>query len=124
MPDPQDPTVTMAGRVLAEALGSGTWTDIRDDVIQLFVDVPAIDGLLHADAQLITGATDRDRAMHDVAQMWSLRIAGAVGRHPELTPVVTKLAGARVTYNQHNTPGPGGTVFANQGGAQNVYRMP
>lgn len=124
MPDPQDPTVAAAGRVLADALGSGTWTHIHDDVTQLFADIPAIDGLLRADAQLITGATDRNRAVHDVAQMWGLRIAGAISRHPELTAVVTKLANAGVTYNQHNTPGPGGTVFANQGGAQNVYRMP
>ncbi len=120
----QDPTVAAAGRVLAEALGSGTWTDIRDDITQLFADIPAIDGMLHADARLITAASDRDRAVHDVAQMWGLRIAGALGRHPELTAAVAKLAGTRVTYTQHNTPGPGGTVFANQGGAQNVHRLP
>lgn len=124
MPDPQDPTVAAAGRVLAEALGSGTWNHIRDDIAQVFADIPTIDGLLYADAQLITAASDRHRAVHDVAQMWGLRIAGALSRNPELMTTVVKLAGKGVTYNQHNTPGQGGTVFANQGGAQNVYRSP
>jgi hypothetical protein len=124
MLDEQDPTVAVASRVLAEALRSGRWAHILDDITQLFADIPALSELLHADAQLITEAADRDRAVHDVAQIWGLRIAGAVSRQPQLTAAVAKLANAGVTYNQHNSPGPGGTVFASQGGAQNVYRMP
>jgi hypothetical protein len=124
MRDQQDPTVATAGRVIAEALGSGMWTHIRHDINELFADVPALDELLHADARLITAATDRDRAVHDVAEMWGLRITRAIGRHPDLTPAVTRLANTGATYNQHNTPGQGGTVFASQGGVQNVYRAP
>ncbi|ONI70524.1 hypothetical protein ALI144C_48700 [Actinosynnema sp. ALI-1.44] len=111
MSSSRDPVVAAAGRAVAEKLRSGKWTDDLDDFIHLFADLPSVEGLLRADAQLIAAAGDRDRAEHDVAQMWELRMTGALSRKPELTTTVAKLA---ATHSQHNTPGEGGAVFANQ----------
>jgi hypothetical protein len=118
-----------AGEAIAVALGSGDWSTVQADVVRLFPDGPATENQLRADANILSCAANRERQrlMHDVAHAWEQRLAVAVGRNPALEPSVVKLAerpASRTVYTQHNTPGNGGVLFANQGGPQNVYRSP
>jgi hypothetical protein len=119
----QDPTVAAAGAAIAEALRSGTWAAKRHEITELFPDSRTAEAQLVTDARVIGAAEDQARALRDVAHAWCRRIAAA-GRHSGIAEAVVRAVTPTNSYTQHNTPGNGGTVFANQGGPQNVYRQP
>jgi hypothetical protein len=67
------------------------------------------------------GDQDSDTVVRELTQRWEQRVTGEISHDPSETAEVADLG---TTYTQHNRPQPGGVVFANQGGAQNVYQAP
>jgi hypothetical protein len=118
----QDPIVAAAGAAIAEALRSGTWTAKRHEISELFPDSRTVEAQLVTDAHVIGAAEDRAQVLRDVAHAWCRRMA-ATGRHSDIAAAVVRTVTPTNTYTQHNNPGSGGTVFASQGGPQNVYRQ-
>lgn len=128
---------TLAGTsatALVAAMTTDAWHGVRSSVAQVLGRAGesrqrAVEVQLDSSADLVSQASDPDRARLSLAGMWQGELESLLGQHPEsaddlrivLAQIQAKLPPELQAWVQTNIARDGGTVFAVQGGSMVVH---